>query len=194
MWTQNAQLSELDVGTFVTKMFEHKLKEPVQINCGLIAFTTRGGIAAADPILIDTSKNVVTGKGGFSFHDEAIDLAFRADGKKFSLFSLQSPVGIEGSFAKPTLDVLSPQLFARAGAADRARGAGNPGRGAARVHRSGRCEVGRLRPGARGRPRGGAAHHQGQAAQGCGQRACRREVSPPSAAAATSIRERCSSA
>src|SRR3546814_7479531 len=75
-------------------MFEKKLKDPVQINCGLIAFTVRNGVAAADPILIDTSKNVMLGRGGFSFKNEALDLAFRADSKKFSLFSGQSPVGV----------------------------------------------------------------------------------------------------
>ena len=87
-------MSELDIGTFVQKMFEDKLKEPVRINCGLVGFTVRGGVAAADPILIDTSKNVILGRGGFSFRTEGVDLAIRADGKKFSLFSGQSPVGI----------------------------------------------------------------------------------------------------
>ena len=115
-WTRNAQLAELDVGTFVQKMFEDKLKEPVQINCGLVAFTVRNGVAAADPILIDTTKNVMLGRGGFSFKTEGVDLAFRADGKKFSLFSGQSPVGLGGSFANPKLDVVSDQLLARAGA------------------------------------------------------------------------------
>jgi len=115
MWTRNIQLSEIDIGTFVQKMFEKKLKEPVQINCGLIGFTVRNGIAAADPILIDTQKNVVLGRGGFSFRNESIDLAIRADGKKFSLFSGQSPVGLNGYFARPGLDVISPELVARAG-------------------------------------------------------------------------------
>jgi uncharacterized protein involved in outer membrane biogenesis len=115
MWTRNIQLSELDIGVFLQKMFEKKLKEPVQINCGLIAFTVRNGIAAADPILIDTKKNVVTGRGGFSFKTEAVDLAIRADAKTFSLFSLQSPVGVNGYFAKPGIDVISPQLVTRAG-------------------------------------------------------------------------------
>lgn len=114
--TGNAQLSELDVGTFVQKMFEDKLKEPVRINCGLVGFTVRGGVAAADPILIDTSKNVILGRGGFSFRTEGVDLAIRADGKKFSLFSGQSPVGIGGTFAHPKLDVISNQLLGRAGA------------------------------------------------------------------------------
>jgi uncharacterized protein involved in outer membrane biogenesis len=115
-WTRNIQLSELDIGTFVQKMFEKKLKEPVQINCGLIGFSVRGGIAAADPILIDTDKNVMLGRGGFSFKNETIDMAFRADSKKFSLFAGQSPVGIGGYFARPSIDVISPELIGRAGA------------------------------------------------------------------------------
>lgn len=116
-WTRNIQLSEIDVGTFVQKMFEGKLKEPVQINCGLIAFTVRDGIAAADPILIDTSKNVMLGRGGFSFKNESLDLAYRADSKKFSFLAGQSPVGINGYFARPGFSVISPELVGRAGAA-----------------------------------------------------------------------------
>ncbi|WP_026325680.1 AsmA family protein [Sphingomonas sp. Mn802worker] len=116
LWTRNAELAELDVGTFVQKMFSGELKEPVRINCGLIGFTVRSGVAAADPVLIDTSKNVVLGRGGFSFRTEAIDLAFRADSKRFSLFSGQSPVGIKGTFSAPSLQVVTPQLLTRAGA------------------------------------------------------------------------------
>ncbi|WP_404335588.1 AsmA family protein [Sphingomonas sp. MMS12-HWE2-04] len=115
-WTRNIQLSEIDIGTFVQKMFEKKLKEPVQINCGLIGFSVNNGIAAADPILIDTQKNVMLGRGGFSFKNESVDLAFRADSKKFSLFAGQSPVGIGGYFAAPKIDVVTPELLSRAGA------------------------------------------------------------------------------
>jgi uncharacterized protein involved in outer membrane biogenesis len=117
LWARNVQLSELDIGTFVWKMWQKRLKEPVEINCGLIAFTVRDGIAAADPILIDTKKNVILGRGGFSFKNEALDLRIRADGKRFSLFSGQSPVGVGGYFARPSIDVISPQLIARGGAA-----------------------------------------------------------------------------
>jgi uncharacterized protein involved in outer membrane biogenesis len=117
MWTRNIQLAELDIGTFLQKMFQKKLKEPVAINCGLIAFTVRDGIAAADPILIDTRKNVILGHGGFSFRSEAIDMSIRADAKTFSLFSGQSPVGVGGYFAAPSINPISPQLVARAGVA-----------------------------------------------------------------------------
>ncbi|CAN5357346.1 hypothetical protein BH10PSE15_BH10PSE15_18640 [soil metagenome] len=115
-WTRNVQIAELDIGTFLQKMFQGKLKEPVHINCGLIGFTVRDGVAAADPILIDTTKNVMLGRGGFSFKSEALDMAFRADGKKISLFSGQSPIGIQGSFAKPGINPISGDLIERAGA------------------------------------------------------------------------------
>jgi uncharacterized protein involved in outer membrane biogenesis len=115
-WTQYIQLSEFDLGVFFQRLLQDKLKKPVQVNCGLIGFTVRDGIAAADPILIDTDKNVMTAKGGFSFRDESLSLAFRADGKKFSLFSGQSPVGIGGYFAKPQMQIITPQLLARGGA------------------------------------------------------------------------------
>ncbi len=116
MWARNIQLSELDVGVFIQKMFEKRLKDPVEINCGLVAFSVRNGIASADPILIDTTKNVILGRGAFSFRDERLDLSLRADGKKFSLFSGQSPVGVAGYFSAPRVEVISPELIARAAA------------------------------------------------------------------------------
>ncbi|WP_153046156.1 AsmA family protein [Rhizorhabdus dicambivorans] len=115
-WTQYVQLAEFDLGLFVQKLIQDKLKKPIEINCGLLGFTVRNGVAAADPILIDTDKNVMTAKGGFSFKDESLDMSFRADAKKFSLFSGQSPVGIKGYFAQPGINIISPQLLTRRGA------------------------------------------------------------------------------
>ena len=115
-WTRNIQLSELDIGTYLQKLIGKELKEPVQINCGLAGFTVRNGIAAADPILIDTRKNVIVGRGGFSLRNESIDMAVRADAKTFSVFSAQSPIGVKGYFAKPGVQIISPELVGRAGA------------------------------------------------------------------------------
>ncbi|WBO22652.1 AsmA family protein [Sphingomonas abietis] len=116
-WTRNVQLAEFDIGVFVQRLLQKKLKKPVHINCGLIAFTVKKGVAAADPILIDTDANVMTAKGGFSFQDESMNIQFRADAKKFSVFSGQSPVNIGGYFAAPKLGIVTPQLLARGGAA-----------------------------------------------------------------------------
>ena len=115
-WTRNVQLAELDVGTYVQKLIGKELKQPVGINCGLVGFTVRGGIAAADPILIDTRQNVILGRGAFSFRDESLDLSVRADSKKFSAFSGQSPIGVQGYFAQPGVKIVSPQLLKRGGA------------------------------------------------------------------------------
>src|SRR3546814_4094342 len=64
----------------------------------------------------DWSSDVCSSDLGFSFRTEAIDMAVRADGKKFSLFSGQSPVSVGGYFAAPRLDPISDQLMGRAGA------------------------------------------------------------------------------
>src|SRR5262249_11554425 len=114
-WTRNVQLAELDVGTYVQKLIQEKLKKPVEVNCGLVAFTVRDGHAQADPILIDTTKNVIIGKGGFDFGDEAMDMSLRADAKTISLFSGQSPIGLDGHFASPKIHPISPQLLTRGG-------------------------------------------------------------------------------
>jgi AsmA family protein len=42
-------------------------------------------------------------------------MAVRADGKKFSLFSAQSPIGVGGSFGAPAINPISPELVTRAG-------------------------------------------------------------------------------
>ena len=115
--TSYAQLSEFDIGVFLQKLLQDKLKQPIRINCGLVAFTVRNGIASADPILIDTDKNVMTATGGFSFVDESMNVEFRSRAKKFSAFSGQSPVGIGGYFAAPRIQIVSPQLVGRVGAA-----------------------------------------------------------------------------
>src|SRR3546814_15168786 len=46
-WTRNTELAELDIGTFVQKMFEKKFKDPETINWGFIPLTARKGVAAA---------------------------------------------------------------------------------------------------------------------------------------------------
>jgi uncharacterized protein involved in outer membrane biogenesis len=115
LWTRNVQLAELDVGTYVQKLLQKKLKKPVAVNCGLVAFTVQGGKAVADPVLIDTQKNVISGHGGFDFADESLKMDVRAHAKTFSLLSGQSPIGIEGHFASPKINPISPQLITRAG-------------------------------------------------------------------------------
>ena len=107
----------MNVGRFLESFLSKTLKKPANVRCGLIAFTVRRGDATADPILIDADRTHLTATGGFRFEDESLALKLRADSKRFSLFSGQSPIGLGGYFAKTTINPISGQLLTRAGAA-----------------------------------------------------------------------------
>lgn len=116
LWIRNIQLAKLDVQNFLTAFLGKKLKKPSEIRCGVVAFTVTDGISRADPIIFDTSKAVYRMKGQFSFKDESVGLSLKGDSKQISLFSGQSPIGVGGYFAAPTVNPISGQLLARAGA------------------------------------------------------------------------------
>jgi hypothetical protein len=116
LWLRNIELAELDLQNFLTALIGKKLKEKRDINCGIVAFTVTGGKAVADPILIDTDKAVFRGRGGFDFGDESLAMSLEGDSKQFSLFSGQSPIGINGYFADPSVNPVSGELLARGGA------------------------------------------------------------------------------
>ena len=115
-WIRNTELLELDLFQYVGKALQKQLKDPSEVRCGLFGFTVRNGVSVADPIFIDTQRTVIRGTGNFSFADESLNLSIRADAKKFSLFSGQSPIGIGGWFAAPSINPISGQLITRAGA------------------------------------------------------------------------------
>lgn len=116
LWVRNNELVELDIGGFLEAAISDDLKEAAEIRCGLIGFTVKNGQAAADPVLIDTERAVIRGRGGFAFKNESLGLQVEADSKKASLFSGQSPIGLQGYFAAPTINPISGELLARGGA------------------------------------------------------------------------------
>ena len=116
LWLRNIELGKLDLQNYITTGLIQKLKKPTEIRCGVIAFTVKDGISTADPILFDTKRANFRGRGEFSFKDESVDLNFRGDSKEFSLFSGQSPVGLGGFFAAPTIHPISRQLITRTAA------------------------------------------------------------------------------
>ncbi len=117
LWVRNIELAKLDIQNFLTAIIGKRLKKPTEIRCGIVAFTVKGGKAAADPILFDTTRANYRVTGSFDFSDEALNLSLRGKSKEFSLFSGQSPIGIGGYFAAPTVNPVSGQLIARGGAA-----------------------------------------------------------------------------
>jgi hypothetical protein len=113
LWLRNAELVELDIGGFLQAAISDKLKKPADIRCGLVGLTVRNGVAVADPIFFDTARSVIRGRGSISLKDETLDLRIEADSKKFSLFSAQSPIGIDGYWAEPKIDPVSKELIRR---------------------------------------------------------------------------------
>lgn len=112
-----SELVELNVGRYLESFIGKTLKKPANLRCGLVAFTVRGGQATADPVLIDADRTAIRATGGFSFTDESLRMQIKADSKRFSLFSGQSPIGLGGYFAKPAVHPISGQLLTRVGAA-----------------------------------------------------------------------------
>lgn len=116
LWIRNIELAKLDVQNFLLAAFGKDLKKPRDIRCGVAAFTVRDGVSTADPVIFDTSRAVYVIKGQFSFKDESLALALRGKSKEFSVFSGQSPIGLDGYFAAPKVKPVSNELLARAGA------------------------------------------------------------------------------
>ena len=169
-WTRNVQLSELDLGTFVQKMFQDKLKEPVrdQLRADRLhrAQRHRGGRSDPDRHQEECDRR----RGRLQLQGpKRSTCASAPTRKKFSLFSGQSPVGVE-------------RLFRLAGdrrhqpAADR-RAAGAAWRSASWPARSPRCSPSSIsatpsrRPADRSWParRPARAHQERQAARRCRQ-------------------------
>ncbi len=117
LWVRNIELAKLDIQNFITAFLGKRLKKPTEIRCGIVAFTVTGGKAVADPILFDTTRANYRGSGSFDFADESLKMSIEGKSKEFSLFSGQSPIGINGWFAAPGINPISGELVARGGAA-----------------------------------------------------------------------------
>lgn len=102
--TQRASTSDLDMANLNAALFDEPAFGSSRINCGLIAFTVRGGIATADPILIDTDGNALAGHGRIDLRDETVTLSLSADSKRFAWRSQPARVTVNGTLADPWVE------------------------------------------------------------------------------------------
>ncbi|MBN8817521.1 MAG: AsmA family protein [Sphingomonas sp.] len=98
-----ASASALDMASLSDAIFQKTAQEatPADLNCGLIAFTVRDGVATADPILIDTDDHVLSGSGRIDLRAERLDMRLSAQGKGFAFFGRPSPLLIGGTLSDP---------------------------------------------------------------------------------------------
>ena len=71
------------------------------IRCGVANFKAEGGVFAAQDIVIDTDKVLITGKGEVDLGSEDLDLTINGQPKKFRFFRVKSPIEVGGTLSKP---------------------------------------------------------------------------------------------
>jgi hypothetical protein len=76
-----------------------------RVNCIAGAFEVENGLLTDRVLLIDTTRVRVSARGRIDLKAEALDLFFRPRAKRPAFFSLQTPVGVSGSFDKPRIEV-----------------------------------------------------------------------------------------
>ena len=76
-------------------------KEAGELNCGVIQFTNKEGIATSDAFLFDTQLAILKGDGEINLATEQLDFVLSPTPRDPSLFSLATKLHVSGSILKP---------------------------------------------------------------------------------------------
>ena len=105
------ELAGLNVGNYiVSKLFDD---DEVKINCGVADLGMKSGLMTARLFVFDTENAVVSIDGTVNFRTERLDLNISPESKGFRIFSLRSPLYVQGSFKHPDVGVHALPLAAR---------------------------------------------------------------------------------
>jgi|GEM_PF-195843 len=121
-WVNNGQISHLlveamgiDIAESIGLFFRGDKNLPMQ--CAVAGFTAHKGLLHADVALIDTKDTTFNITGDISLATEQIGLTLVASPKDKSLFSLRSPLYIDGSFVDPQVHLDIKSMGVRVAAA-----------------------------------------------------------------------------
>ena len=89
----------------------------IAINCAAAALTVQHGLARTDLFVFDTENALIEIDGTIDLGRERIDLTLHPHTKNARIFSLRSPLLVEGSFEHVDVSVDKKALFARGGGA-----------------------------------------------------------------------------
>jgi uncharacterized protein involved in outer membrane biogenesis len=78
-------------------------KEAGELNCGVIQFTSKEGIASSDAFLFDTQLAILKGDGEINLATEQLDFVLSPTPRDPSLFSLATKLHVSGSILKPSV-------------------------------------------------------------------------------------------
>ncbi|MGB5728299.1 MAG: AsmA-like C-terminal region-containing protein, partial [Thiogranum sp.] len=76
-------------------------KKAGQLNCGVIQFTNKQGIATSDAFLFNTQLAILKGDGEINLATEQLDFVLSPKPKDSSLFSLATKLRVDGSILDP---------------------------------------------------------------------------------------------
>jgi hypothetical protein len=88
-----------------------------EIECLIADFGLQRGRLETRTLILDTDSHVVSGGGMASLGRELLDLWLRTSSKHFTVGSLPTPIGIGGTFKKPSISPEVGELAVRGGAA-----------------------------------------------------------------------------
>ncbi len=89
----------------------------IDVDCAAASFTVTGGIAKADLFVFDTENAIIVIDGTIDLGHERIDLTLHPDTKNMRVFSLRSPLHVQGNFTHLDVSVDKKSLLARGGGA-----------------------------------------------------------------------------
>ena len=109
------QLLEIDLAR--AAMLLGTRKQQVDLRCAVGNIDVKDGVARAESFVVDTTETLVTVEGSLDFSKERFDVVARGRGKSPSVFTLKTPVVLEGPLKKPSVHPKAGPILAQAGAA-----------------------------------------------------------------------------
>ncbi|PKV42917.1 hypothetical protein CLU92_0203 [Janthinobacterium sp. 61] len=105
----------LNIGSIVlTKLVGDK---QVKLNCMAADFVVTKGMMRTRQFIVDTDDALLHVDGTVNLANEQLDLTLQPDSKGLRVFSLRSPLYVQGTFSKPDVSVDKGVLALRAGGA-----------------------------------------------------------------------------
>ena len=110
------ELLGLDVAEAAT-LLGAKKGQDVELRCAVADFVVKDGAATPEVFVIDTVDTIVRVDGTVNFREERLDLVTYPQPKDMSVFSLRSPVQLQGLFKDPEVRPKAGPIVARGVAA-----------------------------------------------------------------------------
>ncbi len=118
------KLLEIDVAR--AAMLLGTRKKQVDLRCAVGQLDVKDGVVEPESFVVDTTETNVKVSGKLDLAHERLDVVTKGTGKSPSIFTLRSPIVLEGPLKHPSVHPKAGPLVAQAGAAA-ALGAVNPG-------------------------------------------------------------------